>query len=452
MERRTALRYIEQQQEFINRRVNYGIEENRKASAMLAFVDQNGAPVKDIKFHARLIRHEFDFGCNMFLIDEFESEEKNKIYREKFREVFNYATLPFYWKDLEPVEGKPRYAKNSQKIYRRPAPDLCVEYCKENNIKMKGHCLSYDGFSPSWISRDKKTYIKQLEKHFSEIAGRYSEDISDWDITNETFDWHPSYSVSPIYGDKDYMKICYELAKKYFPFNKKIVNDNYGIWYTRGFNFFHSPFYLQLENMRLKGLEYDAMGFQMHQFVTKEKEEKFARAYYNPKYVYDVLDTFATLGKDIQLSEITFASYTHEKEDMEIQAEILKNMYSIWFSHKNISSIIYWNMADGYTYNPNGSGALDMNSGENQYAGGLLMPDLSEKPAFRVLRNLIKKEWHTEGDFQCIKDTNNATFRGFKGDYEISFIYGEKEYRRMFKLIDTDFDDFACDSTVKIII
>ncbi|MBQ2391779.1 MAG: endo-1,4-beta-xylanase [Clostridia bacterium] len=442
------------QQEYMERRVNYGIETYRKSNAMLAFVDKERKPVNDIKFHAKLIRHDFDFGCNIFLLDEFENEEKNKIYREKFKEVFNYATIPFYWKDLEPEEGKLRFDKNSPKIYRRPAPDLCVEYCKENNIKMKGHCLAYEGFAPSWISKERKEYIKQLDKRFRTIAERYGEDINDWDVTNETFNWHPSYSVTPLYRDREYMDICYGLADKYFHFNKKIVNENCGIWYggNYGFNYFASPFYLQLENMKLKGLKYDALGFQMHQNLDRDKSESFIASKYNPKYVYDVLDTFGTLNKDIQLSEVTIASYSFEKEDMEMQAENLKKMYRIWFSHKNVSSIIYWNMADGYTYNPNGPGVLDMTTGENKFAGGLLMPDLSEKPAFAALRDLVKNEWYTEGDFGCISGTNYATFRGFKGDYELTFIHNGKEYKKTFKLIDTDFDDFACDSTVEIVV
>ena len=44
-----------------------------------------------------------------------------------FYRYFNLATVPFYWNTLEPEYGKPRYAKDSVKIYRRPAPDLCME-------------------------------------------------------------------------------------------------------------------------------------------------------------------------------------------------------------------------------------------------------------------------------------------------------------------------------------
>lgn len=448
---REALKWINEQRDYVERRVNYGIEEYRKSTAMLTFTDKDGKPIKDISFHARLKNHAFDFGCNLFLLDEFENEERNSEYRRLFKSVFNYATIPFYWKDLEPIKGKPRFEKNSPKIYRRPAPDLCVEFCRENNIKMKGHCLSYDGFSPSWISKDRNTYIKELEHRFAEISERYADVINDWDITNETFNWHPSYSVTPLYRDPDYMKICYGLAEKYFGGNKKIANECTGIWYSDGFNYCNSRFFLQLENMLLKGINFDAMGFQLHQFVPKDNEPTYAKSKYNPKYVYDVLDTFARLNKSIQLSEVTIASYTHDEDDMEMQAEIAREIYRIWFSHPAVTSIIYWNMADGYTYNPNGPGVCDMSTGENVYAGGLLKPDLSPKPIFKALKKLIKEEWHTEGDFKTISGTGNAKFRGFKGTYELEFDYNGKHYVKEFELLNPDFDDFACDSTVKIV-
>lgn len=63
------------------------------------------------------------------MLDEFETEEKNRAYREVFKDTFNLATVPFYWSDLEPERGKPRYTADSPKIYRRPATDLCVDYC-----------------------------------------------------------------------------------------------------------------------------------------------------------------------------------------------------------------------------------------------------------------------------------------------------------------------------------
>ena len=62
--------------------------------------------------------HAFKYGANIFMLDEFETVEKNEIYREKFPELFNLATLPFYWNSLEPEKGNFRFDKNSPQIYK----------------------------------------------------------------------------------------------------------------------------------------------------------------------------------------------------------------------------------------------------------------------------------------------------------------------------------------------
>ena len=90
---------------------------------------------EDITVEVKQTAHKFKFGANLFMLDECETAEKNAIYREKFPEFLNLATLPFYWSDLEPEEGKPRFAADSPKVYRRPATDLCVDYCLENGIE-----------------------------------------------------------------------------------------------------------------------------------------------------------------------------------------------------------------------------------------------------------------------------------------------------------------------------
>lgn len=62
------------------------------------------------------------------------------------------ATLPFYRQDLEPQKGQKRFAADSPKIYRRPAIDLCMEYCRENGIEPREHAICYEHRFPAWLS------------------------------------------------------------------------------------------------------------------------------------------------------------------------------------------------------------------------------------------------------------------------------------------------------------
>lgn len=109
---------------------------------------------------------------------------------------------------------------------------------------------------------------------------------------------------------------------------------------------------------------------------------------------------------------------TEMKRTMPLQAELLENMYRIWFSHENIDAIIYWNLVDGYTFNANGAGAGDLTSGENFFGGGLLYHDLSPKPAFETLNRLVNKEWRSLFNAETGAD-GRVSLRGFKGDYQI---------------------------------
>jgi hypothetical protein len=62
-----------------------------------------------------------------------------------------------------------------------------------------------------------------------------------------------------------------------------------------------------------------------------------------------------------------------------------------------------------------------MTIGENYYYGGLLRFDLSPKPAYFKIKELIKERWHTE--CELVTDENgNSEFRGFYGDYDVEIL------------------------------
>ena len=103
---------------------------------------------------------------------------------------------------------------------------------------------------------------------------------------------------------------------------------------------------------------------------------------------------------------------------------MLEKLYSVWFSHPNVEQIIYWNLVDGYAHlwdpDPEKIRASqgNMSLGENYYYGGLLRFDMSPKPAYLKLKELLQKKWHTEAEAVTDAD-GNAEFRGFYGKYDV---------------------------------
>ena len=58
-----------------------------------------------------------------------------------------------------------------------------------------------------------------------------------------------------------------------------------------------------------------------------------------------------------------------------------------------------------------------MQNGENYFHGGLLRFDLSEKPAYKVIKKLIKETWRTD---ETVKTKEGiAEVKAFYGDYEV---------------------------------
>lgn len=412
----TALRYFDNIDPAMKLRIDSGIELNRKGDATINIRAREGALPEDITVTVEQKNHEFKFGANIFMLDEFETEEKNKIYREKFPEVFNLATVPFYWSALEPERGKPRFAKDSPRVYRRPAPDLCVEYCKEKGIEPKCHCLNYDSFLPDWLNNATVTEHKAaLVKRFEEIAERYAKDIPSFEVTNETL----QNARSKFFYEDDFVDWSFKTADRIFPNNRLIIND-YNEWWPNYTN--RAGYFMQIERLLRMGLRVDSIGFQFHSFFPQTSEEAQAATKYNPVTLYQLMDNYAKLGLAEQITEMTIPAYGGDEENEYIQAELIKGVYTTFFSHPAMEAIIYWNFVDGYAWRAEPG---DMTAGENVYYGGVLRFDLSEKPAFTMLKKLINEEWHTSEELAV--NGGWTKFRGFYGDYDVKVYAGGKE-------------------------
>ncbi|MBR4663252.1 MAG: endo-1,4-beta-xylanase [Lentisphaeria bacterium] len=426
--RKEVLKPFEEKKDYMNDRIASGIEANRKGFAFLKLTDEKGEAVKNAEIRVTQTTHDFKYGANLFMLEEFQKQEQNEKYKKYFADAFNIATLPFYWDTLEPEQGKPRFAKDSPKIYRRPAPDLCLEYCEANGIEPKAHCLNYASLMPQW-AKGSVTWEKQcLEKRFRELAGRYAARIPMWEVTNETY-W--GYKrLSTLYSQPDFVEWSFALAENYFPANKLVINEAHSrIWSNEFFWGSRSPYYMQIERAMLKGARIDAVGMQYHMFYRKENELAETAVYYDPERIYDVLDTYAALGKPVHITELTIPAYSNDPEDEEIQAQIIRNIYSMWFSHAVLDGIIYWNLVDGFAaYCEPG----DMTAGENYYYGGLIRYDFTPKPSYQVIRDLFEKEWRT--NLKLHTDSGALSFKGFYGQYDLEITVNGKQTRKTIHL------------------
>ena len=219
-ERRKVLELFEQQKAYTEKKVQDGIEAYRKTGAVITLKDKKGNPVKNAAITVKQKSHAFQYGANLFMLDELETKEKNDLYKKHMRSFGNMATLPFYWDATEPEQGKTRYGKDSEKLYRRPPIDLCIEFCQANGIEPREHALAYENFFPKWLYGASVEEIKTaLEKRYREISQRYADKIPTIEVTNE-MEW--AKGKTAFYDEADYVLWCFQLAEKYFPNNQLV--------------------------------------------------------------------------------------------------------------------------------------------------------------------------------------------------------------------------------------
>lgn len=394
----------------IQQRIKEGIEENRKGDVKIQFKDSMGNSLRKVSYEIQQQEHEFLFGANIFMLKGFEEAEENNKYEKYFRRLFNYASAPFYWKTLEPRQGQVRFDINSEKIYRRPPPDLVMNYVRQENLIVKGHTLVWEHpihGMPDWTPRRADEVSILIDRRFKQIAERYSSSIKIWDVVNESLRLHPDF-VLP----KDYVFEAFELSKKYFPDAQLLINEvTSQSW--ESLSHVNSPYYLQIQNLICRGAKIDGIGLQFHFFSEEYHKNVIGGKAMKPADMFRSLDLLADFNKPLHITEITIPTLPSTTEGETAQAKLTENYYRLWFSHSAMQAITWWNLVDETAV-----------SGEDKWKGGLLRRDFSEKPSFTVLNNLINREWKTS--IAGKSTSGEILFRGFYGRYKINVKSGKK--------------------------
>ncbi len=411
-----------EQKELLDGKIASDIEKHRKGWCKIKFVDKDGNPIVGKKVSLSQTSHEFKYGANIFMLDELADEKLNEAYRDNFSKYFNLATVPFYWDGLEPEEGKLRFAKDSPKVWRRPAPELCVEYCEQKGIAAKLHCLVYDKFIPEWLKRDDMDYMeKAYEERIRQIAERYNGRLYEIEVINELL-CEPGWDYkSVISGKRDIIEWSFALARKYMPNEKLVINEGMGIINEYPIHRYRQPYFMMTDLALKSGVSIDKVGIQHHCFsgATTNTAEAYEKEIsggvnadmFNPERIISGFEILSALGKPMEITEITVPTFGDTAEDEKLQAELLDVLYTAAFSVKDLENVVYWNVPDGYAYQVEGR-----NWNENNCRGGLFRNDMTPKASAERLYEMFNKRWHTELTLET-DDGGYVEFRGFYGGY-----------------------------------
>lgn len=374
-------------------RVRMGIEQNRKSGAAVEVVDAGGRKIAGAAVSVRQVSHDFLFGCAFPAwtgVPKHLGEDGWENWNKYFTRIFNYATSEnaLKWGPLEREEG----------TYRWEGGDFMVSWCRERDIRIKGHTLIWPyankghGF-PTWLQNHTPEKVHQLAKrHIGTVIGRYKDDIRIWDVVNEPIhlDWFAKN------WDKDYEIYAYKWAREADPKATLVIND------YAGFRGDHRRFVPHVRDLLEKGAPIDAIGEQAHD----------PPHWYSPREIFTTLDSMASTGLPIHITELTYPSneaditggFAQGKWTEEKQGEFYRYFMTLVFSHPKVEAITLWAMWDGSSW---------------LKPGGVIRQDWTPKPAYHALDELINEKWKTR--LEARSDTNGEVkFRGFHGDYEVT--------------------------------
>ena len=313
---------------------------HRKLNKKIKFLRKNGEVLSNVRVSLKQTKHSFLFGCGGFVFIPYVVEEaqENKEACESWLDVFNYATLPFYWGNYEREEGKTN----------RDAMMKTAEYLREKGVTLKGHPLCWHTVCADWLLKyDNETILqKQLGRIEREVKD-FEGVIDMWDVINEVV-------IMPVFDkyDNAVTRLCKEkgrvgLIKEVFD-KAHEINPNATLLLN---DFNNGPDYEKLvEECLDANVPISAIGIQSHQH----------QGYWGAEKLNEVLKRFEHFGLPIHFTENTLISgdlmpeHIVDLNDWQVeewpstpegearQAKEVEEMYRILFSHPLVEAITSW--------------------------------------------------------------------------------------------------------------
>jgi GH35 family endo-1,4-beta-xylanase len=367
------------------------IRKHRTAETTLTVRDADGQPLASAPVTVRMTRHKFLFGCNIYKFDRCRTPRDNAEYKRRFRELLNFATIAFYWSSYERSPGETAFEHRKE----------TAQWCARHGIRTKGHPLFWT-LEPKWLAKrppeeQEALQWARIEREIEQFDGL----IETWDVLNEPCvgarqaKRRGATNALRLYRQRGPVKVILEAfqhAREAGPDATLILND-----------YNTSPEYEKVIRQALDGgASIDVIGIQSHMHGR----------YWGKRRAWSVCERFAKFGLPLHFTETTIVSgpktpdgWHTTPEGEKKQARQTAEFYRILFSHPAVEAITWWDFSDQGAW----QGA----------PAGFLRRDMSPKPVYHALKDLIKGEWWT-GPLELTTDAKGqVTFRGFLGAYAV---------------------------------
>jgi GH35 family endo-1,4-beta-xylanase len=379
---------------------------HRTVEAMLTVHDADGQPLRDATVVVEQRSHDFLFGCIGFDLVPLANgdavpAERGAQLAEQWLELFNAATLPFYWGDFEPVPGQPA----TERLLR------AARWFADRGCAVKGHPLAWHTVTAPWLLDLTTEQVLEAQR------GRIRREVADFRGVVDTWDVINEVVIMPVFDKEDngITRLCRDLGR--IDLVRQVFDEARGAnpGATLLLNDFDlsSAYECLIEGCLEAGIRIDALGLQTHMH----------QGYWGEERTLEVVDRFARYGLPIHLTESTLLSgelMPPEVEDLNDhvveqwpstpegearQADELVRHYRTLLSHPAVEAVTYWGITDAGAW----LGA----------PVGLVRADGTPKPSYDALRQLVKDEWWVAPTSLTTDGDGRVPVTGWRGEYEL---------------------------------
>ena len=267
--------------------------------------------------------------------------------------------------DMKPGELHPK-----EGVWNFERADKIANFCRQNGIKLRGHCLCWHSQFADWMFTDKKgrevkkeVFYERLREHIHTVVNRYKDVVYCWDVVNEAisdggggFGGFGRRGQAPNpYRESRHYKLCGdEFIAKAFEFAREA--DPNALLFYNDYNECdpgkRDRIYNMVKKMKDAGVPIDGIGMQGHYNVYGPTEEDIDAA----------ITKYAKIVKHIHVTELDIRMNTEMGGQLRFSRgenkpvagymnTLLTDQYSrifkIFRKHKDvIDCVTFWNLGD----------------------------------------------------------------------------------------------------------
>ena len=263
------------------------------------------------------------------------------------RQEFNSMTAE---NDMKPEPTEPREGQ-----FNWTNADRIADFCRQNGIRLRGHCLMWHAQIGRWMMEDnptKEVFYERMKRHIQAIVSRYKDVVYCWDVVNEAMTDDPNaqdpYRQSPMYklcGD-EFIAQAFRFAREADPKALLFYND-----YNETDPVKSQRIYTMVKKMKEAGVPIDGIGMQGHYNIYGPTEDEVDRAL---TLYSQIVNHIHVTELDVRINEEMGGQLQFSREGVNVSDSVKQHLadqyarlFRVFRKHKDvIDCVTFWNLSD----------------------------------------------------------------------------------------------------------